>query len=110
MAPGPAAALPRFLINQHRGDSVADAQAYVARLRDTERAMREINAEVRSQAEKGIVPPRFNFAPVRADAKRAISGAPFGAGPDSPLPAASRTQAAAPAPPAPATPPLARTR
>ncbi|HEU0134749.1 MAG TPA: DUF885 domain-containing protein, partial [Allosphingosinicella sp.] len=74
-----------FLINQHRVDSVADAEAYVARIRDTQRAMREINAEVRAQAEKGIVPPKFNFAPVRADAKRAISGAPFGAGADSPL-------------------------
>src|SRR5687768_229590 len=81
----PAGAFPVFLINQHRIDSVADAEAYVARLRDTERAMREINAEVRAQAGKGIVPPRFNFAPVRADAKRAITGAPFGPGADSPL-------------------------
>ncbi|HEX8379035.1 MAG TPA: DUF885 domain-containing protein [Allosphingosinicella sp.] len=81
----PAGAFPVFLINQHRVDSVADAEAYIARLRDTERAMREINAEVRAQAEKGIVPPKFNFAPVRADARRAIAGAPFGAGPDSPL-------------------------
>jgi uncharacterized protein (DUF885 family) len=81
----PAGSFPIFLINQHRVDSVADAEAYVARLRDTERAMREINADVRAQAEKGIVPPKFNFAPVRADAKRAISGAPFGAGADSPL-------------------------
>jgi len=81
----PAGDFPVFLINQHRVDSVADAEAYIARLRDTERAMREINAEARAQAEKGIVPPRFNFAPVRADAKRAIAGAPFGAGADSPL-------------------------
>ncbi|HEX9948309.1 MAG TPA: DUF885 domain-containing protein [Allosphingosinicella sp.] len=81
----PAGAFPVFLINQHRVDNVADAEAYVARIRDTERAMREINAQVRAQAEKGIVPPRFNFAPVRADAKRALSGAPFGAGADSPL-------------------------
>ncbi|HYG48614.1 MAG TPA: DUF885 domain-containing protein [Allosphingosinicella sp.] len=81
----PAGAFPVFLINQHRIDSVADAEAYVARIRDTERAMREIGAEVRAQAEKGIVPPKFNFAPVRADARRAISGAPFGAGADSPL-------------------------
>lgn len=81
----PAGDFPVFLINQHRVDSVADAEAYVARLRDTERAMREINAEVRAQTAKGIVPPRFNFAPVRADAKRAITGAPFGPGADSPL-------------------------
>jgi uncharacterized protein (DUF885 family) len=81
----PAGAFPVFLINQHRVDSVADAEAYIARIRETERAMREISANARAQAEKGIVPPKFNFAPVRADAKRAIAGAPFGAGADSPL-------------------------
>jgi uncharacterized protein (DUF885 family) len=81
----PAGTLPVFLINQHRVDSVADAEAYVARLRETERAMREIAAQAREQAEKGIVPPKFNFAPVRADAKRAIAGAPFAPGSDSPL-------------------------
>lgn len=91
----PAGDFPVFLINQHRVDSVADAEAYVARLRDTERAMREIGAEARAQAEKGIVPPRFNFAPVRADAKRAIAGAPFGPGPDSPLLADFRKKVAA---------------
>jgi uncharacterized protein (DUF885 family) len=81
----PAGNLPVFLINQHRVTSVADAEAYVARIRETERAMAEISARVRSQADKGIVPPKFNFAPVRADARKAITGAPFGAGPDSPL-------------------------
>ncbi len=81
----PAGAFPVFLINQHRIDSVADAEAYIARIRDTERAMREIGAQARSQADKGIVPPKFNFAPVRADARRAIAGAPFGAGVDSPM-------------------------
>lgn len=81
----PAGGFPVFLINQHRVDNVADAEAYVARIRDTERAMREIGAEVRSQAELGIVPPRFNFVPVRADARRAVAGAPFGPGADSPL-------------------------
>ncbi|HYI41152.1 MAG TPA: DUF885 domain-containing protein [Allosphingosinicella sp.] len=91
----PAGAFPVFLINQHRVDSVADAEAYVARLRDTERAMREINAEARAQVDKGIVPPKFNFAPVRADAGRAITGAPFGPGADSPLLADFRKKVAA---------------
>jgi uncharacterized protein (DUF885 family) len=81
----PAGNLPVFLINQHRVSSVADAEAYVSRLRDSERAIGEISARVRRQAAKGIVPPKLNFAPVRADAKRAIAGAPFGPGPDSPL-------------------------
>ena len=43
--------------------------------------MGEICRRARGQAAKGIVPPKFNFAPVRADAKRVITGAPFAAGP-----------------------------
>ncbi|PSJ41027.1 DUF885 domain-containing protein [Sphingomonas deserti] len=81
----PAGDIPVFLINQHRVDSVADAKAYVARLRDSERVMREISDRALRQAEKGIVPPKFNFAPVRADAKRVITGAPFDQGADSTL-------------------------
>lgn len=74
---------PVFLINQHRVESVADAEAYIARLREVDRAMGEIAANVRNQAELGIVPPRFNFEPVRADARRVLTGAPFGDGPPS---------------------------
>ena len=76
---------PVFLINQHRVDNVADAEAYVARLRDVDRAMGEIAANVRHQAELGIVPPEFNFEPVRADARRVLTGAPFTDGPPSAL-------------------------
>jgi uncharacterized protein (DUF885 family) len=74
---------PVFLINQHRIDNVADAEAYVARIREVDRAMGEIAFNIRHQAELGIVPPRFNFEPVRADARRVLAGAPFGDGPDS---------------------------
>jgi uncharacterized protein (DUF885 family) len=72
---------PVFLINQHRIDTVADAEAYVARLRAVDRAMGEIAANIRHQARLGIVPPQFNFEPVRADARRVLTGAPFGDGP-----------------------------
>ncbi|HEV2078287.1 MAG TPA: DUF885 domain-containing protein [Allosphingosinicella sp.] len=81
----PAGSLPTFLINQHRVDTVADAEAYISRLREVERVMREISANVMDQADKGIVPPKFVFAPVRADARRIITGAPFDKGPDSTL-------------------------
>ena len=74
---------PVFLINNHRVQSVADAEAYVARLRDVERAFGEIAAGIRHQASLGIVPPAFNFAPVREDAERVLAGAPFGDGPPS---------------------------
>ncbi|MDQ3478873.1 MAG: DUF885 domain-containing protein [Pseudomonadota bacterium] len=81
----PAGSVPVFLINQHRVASVADAEAYVARLRDMERVMSEITANMRRQTASGIVPPRFNFKPVREDARRVISGAPFTRGDDVPV-------------------------
>ena len=81
----PAGSIPVFLINQHRVASVADAEAYVARLREIERVMSEITANMRLQAGMGIVPSRFNFAPVRADAQRVLAGAPFAAGADTPV-------------------------
>ena len=77
--------IPVFLINNHRVDSVADAEAYVARLRDVERVMGEIGANIRHQAGLGIIPPRFNFAPVREDGRRILTGAPFTDGADSAL-------------------------
>lgn len=77
--------IPVFMINNHRIDTVADADAYVSRLRDVERVMNEISANMRHQAELGIVPPAFNFAPVREDGQRILAGAPFAEGADTPL-------------------------
>ena len=88
----PMGSLPVFLINNHRVDSVADAEAYVSRLREVERMMGEISANIRHQAELGIVPPAFNFEPVRADGRRILTGAPFAEGPDNPLFADFRTK------------------
>ncbi len=81
----PAGNIPVFLINEHRVDTVADARAYIARLRDSQRVMAEVAARMRKQAALGIVPPKMVFAPARADAKKVIVGAPFDAGADSTL-------------------------
>ncbi|MBB3911470.1 DUF885 domain-containing protein [Sphingomonas desiccabilis] len=81
----PAGSIPVLLINNHKVDTVEDARAYVARLRDTERVMREVAATMREQAAAGIVPNKVNFAPARADARKVITGAPFDAGADSTL-------------------------
>ena len=81
----PAGEIPVFLINQHRIDNVADAEAYVSRLREVERVMSEIAANIRMQASKGIVPPKFVFDPVRTDAENVLKGAPFENGPPSTL-------------------------
>jgi uncharacterized protein (DUF885 family) len=81
----PAGNIPVFLINQHRIATVADAHAYVARVRDSLRVMREVAATMRKQAAKGIVPPKMVFAPARGDARQVITGAPFDQGADSSL-------------------------
>ncbi|MBA3940531.1 MAG: DUF885 domain-containing protein [Sphingopyxis sp.] len=81
----PAGAIPVLLINNHKVDSVADAEAYIARLRDTDRVMQEVAATMRGQAAAGIVPNKVNFAPARADALKIIAGAPFDGGADSTL-------------------------
>jgi uncharacterized protein (DUF885 family) len=77
--------IPVFLINNHRVESVADAEAYVARLRDVDRVMGEIGENIRHQARLNILPPQFNFQPVIADGRRILTGAPFSEGPDSAL-------------------------
>jgi uncharacterized protein (DUF885 family) len=79
----PAGDIPVFLINEHRIDSPADAAAYVARLREVERVMSEVAANVRQQAQMGIVPPKMVFAAARGDGQAVLKGAPFTAGADS---------------------------
>ena len=81
----PMGSIPIFMINNHRVDTVADAEAYVARLREVERVMNEISANMREQAAMGIVPSKFNFAPVREDGRRVLAGAPFTGGADTPI-------------------------
>ncbi|MFN3859056.1 MAG: DUF885 domain-containing protein [Caulobacter sp.] len=78
----PAGDIPIFLINQHRVDGLGDAEAYVARLRETRRVMEEVSANIRRAAAKGVVAPAFTFEPVEADTRKVITGAPFGEGPD----------------------------
>ncbi|MFD1789667.1 DUF885 domain-containing protein [Sphingomonas floccifaciens] len=91
----PAGSIPALLINNHRIDSVADAQAYVARLRDTERVMRDVAATMRTQAAAGIVPNKVNFGPARSDAQKVLVGAPFDSGADSTLMADFRKKVSA---------------
>jgi uncharacterized protein (DUF885 family) len=78
----PAGSLPVFLINNHRVDTVADAEAYVARLREVERVGGEIAERFDRRAAAGVVPPMFVFEPALGDARKVITGAPFDSGPD----------------------------
>lgn len=81
----PMTQIPSFLIGQHPIETTVDAEAYISRLRDIERVMTEIAARVRGQAAQGVILPQFAFDPIRSDALRVISGAPFSSGEDSPL-------------------------
>jgi len=81
----PTTGLPVFMINNHRVDSVSDADAYVSRLRDSERVMGEIAAELRQRAAAGVISPNFVFEPSIANTRNIITGAPFDGGADNPV-------------------------
>ena len=66
-----------FLMNQHRIDTVEDAEAYVARVRGVEDYLGEIVATAQTSAEMGIMPPRFVYDHVLRDSRNMVSGAPF---------------------------------
>ncbi|MBW8304401.1 MAG: DUF885 domain-containing protein, partial [Brevundimonas sp.] len=81
----PTTGLPVFMINNHRVDSVSDAEAYVSRLKDSERVMGEIAAELRDRASKGAISPNFVFEPSIANTRNIITGAPFDDADDNPV-------------------------
>lgn len=81
----PTTGLPVFMINNHRVDSVSDAEAYVARLVEAERVMGEISATLRARAAAGVISPVFVFEPTMANTAAIISGAPFDEEADNPV-------------------------
>lgn len=83
---GAGGSLPVFLINNHRVDSVADAEAYVARLVEVERVLDESGARISDRIAAGITPPSFVYEPAIGAVRNVITGAPFGdAGRDAPV-------------------------
>lgn len=79
--------MPAFLINIHRVDGKADAEAYVSRLNGLGPALDQLMAEADDRAKAGILPPKWVFPFVISDARNVIRGAPFeaGAAADAPL-------------------------
>ncbi|MBL9214801.1 MAG: DUF885 domain-containing protein [Opitutaceae bacterium] len=73
------AEIPAFLINYHRVDNVADARAYVARLRGIGPLFDQLAANVRRRADRGILPPRFVFGLVSDSVREVLRGEPFDA-------------------------------
>ncbi len=76
---GPHVNLPVQLINQHRVDDRADAEAYIARLRAFPEYFGKVVARLASQQAAGVLPPRFFFPVVTAAARNQVTGRPFDA-------------------------------
>ncbi len=75
---GPHQEIPNLLINRHTIADVADAEAYIARIAATDKVMDQTIAFMRAQKEKGVTLPRFSYALILDDARKAVQGAPFG--------------------------------
>jgi len=68
---------PALLINYHRIDTVADARAYLARLRGMAKLFDQLIDSVKIRETKNILPPKFVFPLVIDSAREVIRGEPF---------------------------------
>lgn len=77
--------LPDFLINTHSVQDAAGMRAFAARLRAIPALLDEGIAQSRASDAKGVRAPRFQVERVIAGSRAILKGAPFDAGPASPL-------------------------
>jgi uncharacterized protein (DUF885 family) len=82
---GPHTGLPSFMINYGKVGSVADAEAYISRLRGVQTYLGQAQARAEAQFAAGASMPKFVYAKVSEASRNVITGAPFEEGPDSPL-------------------------
>ncbi len=82
---GPHTGLPSFMINYGKVGSVADAEAYISRLRGVQTYLGQAQARAKAQFAAGASMPKFVYAKVSEASRNVITGAPFEEGPDSPL-------------------------
>ena len=72
-----------FLINQHSITDIADANDYVARVRNVTLVIDELINQLKIRAEQGIIIPKFVFPLVVASIDNVLAGQPFNEGTDS---------------------------
>ncbi|HPE31400.1 MAG TPA: DUF885 domain-containing protein [Parvularculaceae bacterium] len=82
---GPHSGVPAFLINQHRVDTVEDAEAYIARLAGVKDYLGQHQKNAEAQFKAGINPPKWAYSQMIETSRNIISGAPFDDGEDSVL-------------------------
>ncbi len=73
----PHSSAPAFLINQHRIDTVADAEAYIARLQGLKANFDAHRKVAEDQFARGIYAPKWSYAKMIETARNVIAGAPF---------------------------------
>lgn len=86
--------LPTFLMNFHEVENVDDMNAYVSRIKESARALREGISEAKLSAENGVHAPVFAYEGVIEQSKNIVTGAPFTDGEDSSLFADVKTELA----------------
>lgn len=82
---GPHSSIPSFMANQHRVDSVEDAEAYIARLEGVRDYLGQHQTNAETQFDAGIYPPQWAYPQMIETSRNIISGAPFDDGADSVL-------------------------
>jgi len=65
--------IPAFLINIHRVDTLADAEAYVSRIEGIGPQLDALTAESRERADAGVMPPNWVYPYVIADLEALIA-------------------------------------
>jgi len=75
--------LPTFLISFHSVDTPEDMTAYIKRISESSRALREAIAVAQESADRGVHAPKFAYEGVIDQSRKIITGAPFTDGDDS---------------------------
>ncbi|HBK92369.1 MAG TPA: DUF885 domain-containing protein [Parvularcula sp.] len=73
----PHSSAPAFLINQHRIDTLADADAYIARLEGLRGNFDAHRKVAEDQFARGIYAPKWSYVKMIETARNVIAGAPF---------------------------------
>lgn len=76
MVSGPHTNLPVQLINQHKVESRADAEAYISRLLQFPRYFGQVEERLRLAEAAGVLPPRYFFPDLIAVSRNQIKGRP----------------------------------
>ena len=69
--------VPTFLINQHPIDNIADANAYIQRIKLSGNYLEKVLENTRESARRGIRPPKFVYGHVISTSRNIIRGFPF---------------------------------